>query len=211
MQGWVFSLCFFHHHLVFPWQPPTHLPCGSGCSSALLLLVPSPLGLRYPSVPSLAPLSSPVSWPLALLTLPLSRWLKVLGWVQIPSHFHPFPLIFSPSESFSFLPEKKFPWLSETPPPAPKARHPSFPNPGVFAFDYSTPLRFCVVPDLWLVPGTPCLGGNAGILFSRGEEAGLASARAGVLGWDIPSSALGAVWHNPDFIYWLHITWGIHT
>lgn len=115
MQGWVFSLCFFHHHLVFPWQPPTHLPCGSGCSSALLLLVPSPLGLRYPSVPSLAPLFSPVSWPLALLTLPLSRWLKVLGWVQIPSHFHPFPLIFSPSESFSFLPEKKFPWLSWNP------------------------------------------------------------------------------------------------
>lgn len=134
MQGWVFSLCFFHHHLVFPWQPPTHLPCGSGCSSALLLLVPSPLGLRYPSVPSLAPLFSPVSWPLALLTLPLSRWLKVLGWVQIPSHFHPFPLIFSPSESFSFLPEKKFPWLSETPPPAPKARHPSFPNPRGFCF-----------------------------------------------------------------------------
>lgn len=98
----------------------------------------------------------------------------------------------APSHSFflhqSHLPfcQKKRVSLAELKPLLlPKLGTLPLPVPGVSAFKSFIPPRCCVVPALWLIPGTPCLGGNAGILlFSppRGKEkspSGLASAVAG--------------------------------
>lgn len=162
-------LCFTALGPLSPWSQISlcSFPCSSVFSSFLTFGSPYLAPFKVAEGPWMGPDS---------LSLP-----------PLPTHLFSIRVIFLSARKKVSLAELKPHLLLPKPGTLP------FPIPGVFAFDYSTPLRCCVVPDLWLVPGTPCLGGNAGILFSRGEEAGLASAGAGVLGWDIPSSALGAV------------------
>lgn len=129
---------------------------------------PWSVGIGHPSVPSLALLSLSVPLPSAPSTLWPRELLRVLWWVQTPSHFCPFLLISSTSV-ISFSPEIPVPLSElESTPSAPKAGCSSSPELevlGFWVFYSSRVLQFFrALPDSW----HPCLGGRAVIsLFSR--------------------------------------------
>lgn len=157
---------------------------------------------------------SGVSLPSASFTClcDLYRWLGVLWWVQTPSHtsflHQPFSFLCSQNSPLARLKNGPF---------ATKAECFSSPRPGICkSFAH---LGLCSFSDLWLLPDTsvPLFWGERQGLYCSSDptkkqaETGFTRAAAGVLEWDAPSSGPGGVWHNPDIVYWLHITWGIHT
>lgn len=181
---------------MFSWQPPT-LPLARGAPLLYCSWSPLPL-VHWPRISLCSfPCSSVFSsFPTFAYFAPLKvgegHWMSPdpLTLLPLPTHLFSIRVIFLSAR-------KERVSLAELEPhlllPKP-GTHP-LPILGVSASESFTLLRCCGVPDLWLIPGTPCLGGKAGILlFSppsrEGEEAGLASAVAGVLGWDIPSSDL---------------------
>lgn len=197
MQGWVFLPCFSSTILCFPGSHPPFLWLRVLlCFSALGPLSPWSIGLGHPSV-----LQSPDLW------LPLPCPFQG-GWRSLDGSR--FPDTSTPSHS-SFLHQSYVPFcqkkkvsLSEKPHfLLPKPGTPPLPIPWDFASkSFILWVLSCARPlaDTW----HPQFGWKCRdfIVLPTLQRRG---------SWDIPSSALGGMWHNPDIIYWLHITWGIHT
>lgn len=175
------------------------------CSTAL-----GPLSPWYPSVPSLAPLFSSFltsgSSYLATFKLAEGPWMgpDSLTLPPLPTHLFSIRVIFlSVRKIRVFLAKLNLTFCSQSQAPL-LSQSQGFLIP-------SLSLLSGVVPDFWLIAGTPVWVEMRGFYFPERERK-LDWRQLELACWDGTFPALlWELWHNPGFIYWLHITWGIHT